>query len=580
MSFRKNVTNQEYKNFVKNGLVDIFSQKPIKNIPRNRLVMLDRTPFNSLQLDEYFKQRGLTHPMYPQFNVSPNVRAQVREKANIIKYKSLPMLRRFFDASLQSSITEPEFLMALRQAGFENQQLKPFARARSSIKSKKVSVGNLLNRIQFKNFKRVFSDVDPDSISEATKILLSNAQARQKEKNRIESMKKAAKNQGMQHKDLLQQQRRKTVRQQIRNLAAFKRVAAIARNLRTRLAKRPLESRKRKGKLLKKVTARLQGLGFSITWIMNNNKKNMRYIEQIVMEWFSPGTNGNTKTVRVPIDHWVYSDYGFTHRSQIPPNTDMQTYWIVPVMKELAPGSRTSVQKMTLGVLHLLGDNAITRSNLNNRRRRQGNFDNAPTSPAYTRIVTSPAYMSSNNNYAPTSPAYTRITSPAYINNAPTSPAYMSTNSNNNNVPAYTVDAPSPPTTIRQFFKPDMTHNAVESPAKALRHIIRQLQDRDAAARVNISDIMLYVIELRDERTVIVSTPPIFISDIQNVRPNTILPASLTWNSRAWGGDRHIKIVGDFIKGTTNQGFMFTLTFSPRRWYRVNIFESQPAYTR
>lgn len=83
MNFKNSVNENDHKRFSANGLIDIFSQESIKNIPRNRLVILNGVPMDSHGLHNYFQSQEprRRHPLYRNRNVPATVVSAIANKA-------------------------------------------------------------------------------------------------------------------------------------------------------------------------------------------------------------------------------------------------------------------------------------------------------------------------------------------------------------------------------------------------------------------------------------------------------------------------------------------------------------------
>lgn len=82
----RRVTNNEYANLVRNKAVDLISQENFKNIPKNRVVLLDDVPFDVWSLKQYLKTNEV-HPL-TRNSISRNNVAAINKIANASGWKN------------------------------------------------------------------------------------------------------------------------------------------------------------------------------------------------------------------------------------------------------------------------------------------------------------------------------------------------------------------------------------------------------------------------------------------------------------------------------------------------------------
>lgn len=84
--YNEQLTNKQYEDV--GNQVDVLTQNNLKDIPRNRLVRLDGTPFDVHSLHTYFSMGTTKHPIFPGQTINRAIINQIKNKALATGWKS------------------------------------------------------------------------------------------------------------------------------------------------------------------------------------------------------------------------------------------------------------------------------------------------------------------------------------------------------------------------------------------------------------------------------------------------------------------------------------------------------------
>jgi hypothetical protein len=364
----KNVSQENYNRFVKNNLIDIFSQERIKDIPRHRLVMMNNTkggryvPFDVHGLHNYLKHSN-KHPITQSVYLSPETRKRIKDKYVASLLHDVKVM-----LSVSSKVSQENFVKALRKVKLSNNITNLLVKSRQNK-----TVPNIPNIVQH---------MHPNKIEQVLRILRANNN--KKNNTKVPSASKDfANEQRRKHNQLLRKQRMHQAEIELnRNRNAFERASSITRKMLNELGRTPS---KREFKFAE--------LGFKMT-IRDDT---------IVMMWYPPSRKRNragtmvfppnSSSIAVPIQKMVSTAWGYVNPQYTRDRRNvnvMGTVWLVPEILDKVPGSRVTVKQMSIAVLLLLNKKSITNRNLPHNRR---------TMNTNNRRTNSNTNSSSNENY-------------------------------------------------------------------------------------------------------------------------------------------------------------------------------------